>query len=335
MSADPGLPQLAVVIVNYNSGRLLERCLEALEGQTVRGFRTIVVDNASDDASVDDLESRFRNVTVIRSSSNLGFAAGNNLGISRAGSAEWIAMLNPDAFPQPDWLERLLEAARLHPEYTFFASRMLLAQTPERLDGTGDLYHVSGLAWRRDHGDLLTEGSQEPGEIFGPCAAAALYRRDVLREVDGFDERFFCYFEDVDLAFRLRLKGHRCLYVPQASVHHVGSAIAGRRSDFKAYHEHRNLVWAFCKNMPAILLWRYLPLHLAVNTAAVVAFAAHGRLRVILRAKYGALRALPEILQDRKRIQAARKASPIELDRAFTHGLAALWRASVGRIARW
>ncbi len=109
-------------------------------------------------------------------------------------------------------------------------------------------------------------------EVFSACAAAALYRRDVFEALGGLDEDFFCYMEDVDLGFRLRLAGWGCTYVPTAVVHHVGSATSGRRSHFTTYHGHRNLVWVFFKNMPGALLWLYLPQHFSLTSSSVALF---------------------------------------------------------------
>jgi GT2 family glycosyltransferase len=242
--------------------------------------------------------------------------------VALAPETEWVALLNPDAFPEPRWLERLLAEASEHPEYSFFASRQVLADDPTRLDGAGDAYAVTGLGWRRRHGDPVVESPQEPEEVFGACAAAALYRRDALEEVDGLDDRFFCYFEDVDLAFRLRLAGHRCLYVPDAVVHHVGSATSGRRSDFAVYHGHRNLVWTFVKNMPGPLLVLYGPHHLLLNLLSLVWFTLRGQGRAIWRAKWDALRGLPRVLEQRRAIQAKRRAGSWELRRLMETG----WR---------
>ena len=123
-------------------------------------------------------------------------------------------MLNNDAFPAPDWLERLLHAAESRPEFSFFGSHQYLFEPPEHLqgrgdvlDGTGDMLARNGLAWRRDHmvpADLAVHISDE---VFGACAAAALYDREAFKEVGGFEESYFCYFEDVDLSFKLRLAG--------------------------------------------------------------------------------------------------------------------------------
>jgi GT2 family glycosyltransferase len=189
-----------------------------------------------------------------------------------------------------------------------------------RLDGTGDVYHVSGLAWRRDHGRRVLDHEPGEGEIFSPCAAAALYRRDAFLEVGGFDESFFAYFEDSDLSFRLRLRDHRCLYVPDAVVHHVGSATTGRLSDFTVYHSLRNDVWTWAKNMPGPLAVRYLPQHLLANLMTVAFFSLIGRGGPALAAKRDAVRGLPRVLRERRRIQAERRVAVEELRRLLDRG---------------
>lgn len=318
---------VAVIIVNYNAGDMLGRCLAALERQTFRDFSVIVVDNDSSDRSAEDIEVRHPGVKLLRAGANIGFAAGNNLGIRHAAGAEWILLLNPDAYAAPDCLERFMAAAQ-EGRFDFFGCLMRLADTPELLDGTGDVFHTSGTAWRRDHGVAVTAGACKPEEIFAPCAAAALYRRADLEAVGGFDERYFCYFEDIDLAFRLRLRGLRCGYVPEAVVDHVSSGISGKRSDFATYHGHRNMVWTYVKDMPALLFWLYLPLHLCANLFAVAACAVRGQLGVVLRAKRDALLGLPQVLRDRARVQADARAGWRALRAPMARGLRALWSRS-------
>src|SRR2546430_6048747 len=167
MCPEPRPASVAVVIVNWNSGGHLDRALSALSRQTVRPARMIVVDNASSDGSADGLEGRHPGVEVIHAGANLGFAAGNNLGVRAADGCEWVALLNPDAFPEPDWLEQLLDAAHAHPEYSFFGSRLVMADDSGRLDGTGDIVHTSGMAWRRDHG-APTSRTRAGHEVFAP-----------------------------------------------------------------------------------------------------------------------------------------------------------------------
>ncbi len=215
----------------------------------------------------------------------------------------------------------MLRAAEQYPEFSFFGCKLLQAENPDKLDGTGDIYHVSGSAWRRDHRKYVTEGRREGDEIFAPCAAAALYRRDAIMDVGGFDESFFCYFEDVDLAFRLRLRGHRCRYVPEAVARHIGSAITGWQSDFTVYHGHRNLVWVYFKNMPAPLLWLYLPQHALLNVASFLTYAFRGMLKIIVKAKLDALKGLGQALRERRRVQQTRCVSTLEIRRIMTKGL--------------
>jgi GT2 family glycosyltransferase len=311
---------VAVAIVNANSGPLLARALAALAAQTVLPSLTVVVDNASTDGSADGVETRFNAVKVVRLGENVGFAAANNVAAREAGDHDWLALLNPDAFPEPDWLEELLKAAAEKSDHSFFASRIVKEADPDQLDAAGDALHVSGVAWQRGRGEPAA-GEEVAGEVFSASAAAALYRRDAFEAVGGFDESFFCYYEDTDLSFRLRLAGHRCWYVPTALVHHVGSASAGRESDFMLYHTHRNLVWNYAKNMPGALFWLYLPQHLLINALSIAAFARQRRLRIALKAKGDAIRGLPAVLRARRQIQRGRVESARSLRGAMARGL--------------
>jgi GT2 family glycosyltransferase len=198
-------PKVTVVIVNWNGERFLDCCLSALLAQTVAPHEIILVDNASSDASL-DIVRRFPSVRLLAQNENLGFARGNNLAIEAADAgSEWIALLNWDAFVEPRWLEALLLAVRDDPAFDIFGSKLVDAADPAVLDGSGDIYHVSGLDWRMGHGAYVSSISEQPREVFSPCAVGALYRRSALLEVGGFDDDDFCHVEGVDLGFRLRL----------------------------------------------------------------------------------------------------------------------------------
>jgi GT2 family glycosyltransferase len=177
---------------------------------------------------------------------------------------------------------------------------------------------VSGLVWRDRHQYRLAPADRLEREIFAPCAAAALYRREALVQAGLFDEDFFCYVEDVDVGFRLRLAGYDARSVPEAVVRHVGSATTGgQQGDFPVYHGHRNLVWAYVKNMPGLLLWTLLPLHLLLNAFTLLWFTLKGRGPVIARAKADAIRGLPAAWRKRREVQAGRVASVREIWRAL------------------
>lgn len=311
-------PVVGVVVVNYNGGALLKRAMASLQGQTRKPDRIILVDNASLDQPIEVNEPWLSEVELIRLNENIGFAAANNRAIERLTGVDWVALLNPDAFAEPDWLERLLLAAERYPGVGSFSCRMLDAVRPEILDGAGDVYCVSGRAYRRGHGERASRHYLLEEEVFAPCAGAALYRASALIEVGGFDEDFFCYMEDVDLGFRLRLLGYRCVYVPQAVVRHVGSAITGESSPFTLYHGHRNLVWVFLKNMPLLLLIVYGPLHVMLNVASIVIGLMRGQLSVMVRAKMHALRGVSAVLRKRREIQVRRRVSIWTLWRAMS-----------------
>jgi GT2 family glycosyltransferase len=325
----PSLPLVSIVVVSWNSAALLPRCLDSLARQTFADFEVILVDNGSSDGGTDGLEQKYPQLAlqVERLPANQGFAKANNLGARRA-RGRWLALLNTDAFPEPGWLDKILEAAGKFPEFSFFSSRQIQLNQPDLLDGAGDEYHISGLAWRRFYNYKAQEYGLREEEVFGACGAAAVFPREDFIRAGGFDEDFFSYFEDVDLSFRLRLAGGRCLYVPQAVVHHVGSASTGKTSRFAIYHGHRNMVWTFFKNMPGPLLWVCLPLHILLNLVFVASFLLKGRGPAILRAKWDAVYGLPAILRKRTQIQRHRKATIGAVWRGMNRDLLAPYRVT-------
>ena len=300
---------IAVVIINYNGASYIEACLTALSSQTVAADRILVVDNASTDQSGDLVEVKFPQVELIRLEENTGFAGGNNIAFKAVEDCTWVALLNPDTEASPTWIEQLKTAINDSPGINIFSCRLEDLHTPGLLDGTGDQYHVSGLGWRRDHGYSVDIKRNKEEVVFAPCAAAALYRLSAVRAAGAFDEDYFCYNEDTDLVFRMRLGGERCIHLDHCVVRHAGSGISGLSSAFSIYHGHRNLVWTFFKNMPTPLLWLYLPQHLLLNLVSIAYFSFKGQSRVILKAKWHAVRGLPRIFRLRKQIQKNRRVS--------------------------
>lgn len=315
--------KIAVIVVNYNSGDFLDACLDSLLKQTSTADRILVVDNNSDDGSADLISERYPGIELIRESENIGFAAANNHAIRLINDCQWVALLNPDAVASPKWLEHLRQGVLDHPTTQFFSCRLIDAQNSQLLDGTGDYYHVCGLVWRRDHGAPVTRNRSISDPVFSPCAAAALYDIDLIRRAGDFDESYFCYNEDIDLAFRMRLLGADCLHLDHCIVYHAGSGVTGSDSDFTVYHGHRNLVWTYFKNMPAALFWWYLPQHLILNIVSIFYYMIKGRPRVILKAKWDAIRGLPTVFRSRSQIQKTRVVTNQKLkENMLTHPLA-------------
>ncbi|CAO3439788.1 glycosyltransferase family 2 protein [Azospirillum doebereinerae] len=308
-------PAARVIVVSYNSAVYVNRCLAALALQTETRFEAVVVDNASRDVDAIRLpeDPRF---SLIRLADNTGFAVANNIG-ARGAAAPWIVTLNPDAFAEPDWLRALLDAAAAHPDVAMFGSTQLCADDPSRLDGIGDRYAGFGLFWRGGVGRPAVRPHTD-GETFSPCAAAAMYRRDLFEAAGGFDESFFCYGEDVDLGFRIRLMGARCRQVGAAVVHHVGSGITKEYGDFSLFHSVRNGVWILVKNVPFPLIAVSGPLYVLAMSYLLLFRWRGAPARTVWRGLRAALSGLGGVLRRRRAVQASRRISQRELMVAMT-----------------
>jgi GT2 family glycosyltransferase len=311
----------AVVVISYNSGGTLPHCVAALAAQTYRDFRLILVDNASAERPGALLEGLPFPVTYLEQAENLGFAGGMNVALA-AVDEPFLAALNPDAFPDPDWLGELVAAADRCPRIAAFGSLQRAAADDGRIDGFGDHYLFSGQAWRG--ASLPPPPGAGPEYCFGVCAAAALYRTDALRAIGGFDARYFCFYEDVDVSFRLRLAGHQCAVIRAAVVRHVGGASFEGKSDFAEYLMARNAWWTLVKNMPWPLLALAAPAHLAINAISWLTGGPRARFRGLREgwARTG------EMLAARRDVQATRVIGAWDLARWLS------WRASNFRTRR-
>lgn len=309
----PARPWVRVIIVTYNAGPWLQRCVSALAAQTFRDFEAVIVDNASEDGSIEALQLPDERFRIERAGSNLGFAAANNLGASGC-EADWIATLNPDAEPNGAWLEELRRATLRHRDATMFGSTQIDAQRPDRVDGFGDVVSIYGTAWRGASGSLVAALPADEREVFAPCAAAALYARDAFLTAGGFEDSFFCYLEDVDLGFRLRLGGAQCVQVRRAEVRHMAGAITGEDSAFSVFQRQRNRIWLIARNVPAPLLFLVFALQIAVVPLTVWRRGPE-RWRAALRGVAAGLRGLPRAMRQRRAIQRTRVLSNRELAR--------------------
>jgi GT2 family glycosyltransferase len=307
---------VAVLIVAYNSKAHLARQIAALDAQTFRDFRAVLIDNASRPEERPDPATLPAWMTLIQAHDNLGFAGGNNTAAQAAPEAALFALLNPDAFPEPGWLQALVDAAQRHPHAAAFGSTQLLDADPSRLDGAGDALHAIGIPWR---GGLGLPRTQTPGEgeTFAACAAAMLIRAADFRAVGGFDERFFCYVEDIDLGYRLRLAGRATMQIPGAVVRHIGGAVSARGSAFADFHGARNRVWMHVKSTPARIFWPLLPFTFAVTLANLLVNTLKGR-TAGWRGVFAALTDPGPAWAARQALRKGRKASVGDIARALT-----------------
>lgn len=311
----PQGPLLSVAVVAYRSGETLRGCLEHLARQSFRDFETLVIDNASPDDEAQAAVAALPSARLIENAENLGFAGACNQA-ARLARGRWLVLLNPDAFAQPDWLEQLAAAARRHPTARSFTSRQVMAEDPAVLDGLGDVMSVFGIPYRG--GYLRPDpGDTAEGQVFSPCGAAMMIDRALFLEMGGFDERFFCYCEDVDLGYRLQLAGEPTVLVPQAVVRHVGSASSGGpKSEFAVFHGVRNRFWVLVKDTPLLLLPIVIPLHFLAVAYIHTRGANRPLLKTALRAYRAAFAGLGEMWKSRKAIR--RRSSTLAIAKAMT-----------------
>jgi GT2 family glycosyltransferase len=313
-------PRVCVAIISYNSSATLPRCLDSLAAQTYRDFCIILIDNASKEKPGKFLADLSIPATYMEMEENLGFAEGMNVALT-ASECEYLAALNPDAFPDPNWLAELVSAADRHPTIAALGSLQLDASDRTRIDGFGDNLLIWGPAWRgqshppRDSGDGISR-------CFGVCAAAALYRAEALHHIGGFDNRFFCFYEDADVSFRLRLAGHDCAVTRTAIVEHVGGASFEGKSDFAQFLMARNQWWVLIKNMPALLLINALPGFFLVQIYGLIKHPNSPRMKGL----WQGLSRTREFLKSRQDIQGSRMISAFALSRWLTWNPRAFFR---------
>ena len=287
----------AVVIPSWNGRRWLDGCLESVFAQTRPPDGVIVVDNGSTDGSAAHVRERFPDVRVVELGRNTGFAGGANAGL-RAAAAEFVALVNQDVLLKPDWLERACRALDEAPRAASVATKMLDLGDPSLLYDTGDILRRDGVCEQRGRFERDDGRFDASGEVFGACAGAALYRREAVLALGGFEERFFIYLEDADLALRLRLAGWTCVYEPAVALHAGEGSGGPPERPVHAWAE-RNTLLLVARAYP----WRWLPL-VAWRQAGWAWHALRaGRLGSHVRGAVSALPLLPGMWRERRALR--------------------------------
>jgi GT2 family glycosyltransferase len=296
-----------VIVVNWNGVSLLKDCLGSLLRQNLIPAEVIFVDNGSNDLSVRYVKDQFPTVTVVELVENCGLTGGSFAGL-KAARGEFIALVNNDTRAEEKWLGTLLQPMLQDPTVGICASKLIFAGE-DKINSAGHCLTSGGVGF--DQGLNGKPGElEQPGLVFGACAAAVLYRRKMLDEIGFFDEDFFLYDEDTDLNFRAQLAGWKCVYVPGAVVRHVGSATVVRLSDTHVYYHTRNLEFVWLKNMPFGLMLRFAH-HKIIQEIGAFCYLClrHGKWRPYFRAKRDALRMAASMWKKRKEIQRRRRVS--------------------------
>jgi len=331
---------ITVAVPTLTGGAILASCLDALNAQTFRDFEVIIVNNGTKTAADPANWLLTFPCRTLSPGSNIGFGAAINLAI-RASSSPWIATLNDDAEPHPDWLRSLARETSVGPRpgsrVGMWASRIKMFGT-STLDSAGMLICFDGSSRQRGHSQPAASFDQSGAALF-PSGCAALYSRAMLDEIGLFDEDFFLYCEDSDLGLRAAWAGWTCLYIADAIVEHRYSVTAGAFSAAKASYVERNRLWVALKNFPVTLLFavpfvsitRYFWQLLATrgNKGAPAGFMRAGNslsdaIAILLRARWETLLRLPALLRKRAQIRATRRLTPREFSTLlFQHRISA------------
>lgn len=323
---------ISVIVVNLNRAELLRACLQSLNSQRgVQAVEIILVDNGSTDGSQAMVQREFTGpgfwpISLIQNRENLGFCAGNNRGIEAA-RGRWIALLNNDAEAHENWLFELRQALDQTPGTGMAASKILVWENPSKIDKVGHLIYWDGQNRGRGSGEIDKGQYDRMDEVAWPDGCAAMYRREMLDEIGGFDEDFFAYADDAELGLRARIAGWNCVYTPAAVVRHHRGATLGVRSMRRVELIERNRVLLVAKLFP----WSLLCLNGVFYSARLAAglwAAAMGKgeisrypgwkdkLKVaaaMVRGDLEALRMLPSILRKRRQVKRLRKIGAMDL----------------------
>lgn len=247
------MTSVLIVVLNWNGLEDTLRCVDSLLGQSYKKYEILIIDNGSKDGApgeLDELSRNHSNVSLIKNPHNLGFAGGVNTGIRYAieNSFDAVALFNNDAVADKDWLSELV--ASLGNKGVSTATGLLLRENGKTIDSTGDFYSTWGMPFPRNRGDKATQ-VPESGYVFGATGGATLYRTSLFKEIGLFDERFFAYYEDVDISFRAQLAGHKVYYTNKAIAYHKQGATSKKIPGFTVYQTFKNLPLLFIKNVPA------------------------------------------------------------------------------------
>jgi GT2 family glycosyltransferase len=273
--------KISIIIPNWNGKKFLDTCLESLYKQTYKDFDIIIVDNGSEDGSVEFIKNNFPNIKVLSFSCNKGFAAAVNYGIREA-DGDYVFLLNNDTEIDEQCLKALTNAADKS-EASIFACKMLDFFNRKIISDAGDCYSIYGYATQR--GNCQIDGGQfdKHEYIFSACAGAALYKKELFQKIGYFDEDFFAYLEDIDLGFRSQLAGYVCEFIPEAKVFHIEGGTSRNLNDFSFGYSLRNNLFVLAKNMPLGLLFLFSPFILSYQIRNLIISLENRKFKIFIK----------------------------------------------------
>ena len=327
----PNAPLVSIVVVNYNGMRYLKGCLDSIQRLTYPRREVILIDNASSDGSVCFVKENYPCVRIIENKENLGFAAGNNVGINAA-RGEYVFLLNQDTEVDRFCLDNLLNAIKIDDSVGVCGAKIRLFDERNRLQHAGGRYHLIGVALDRGFYEIDSGQYDKLEDVTFVCGAALLFRKSAASNVGLLDPIFFMYHEDVDFCIRMWLCGFRVLYVPSAVVYHksgyVDTLKTGRRHPLIEFHKNKNTLLILLKNFDLFTILKWLPVTLCYRLYWLLRYLADRNLscaKSVIDALIWTIRNVPYINSARQKIASAKKSSSFNVKECCAD-ISEVWR---------
>ena len=319
--------RLAIIVLNWNSADDTMRCTNSLLAQQGATPDIIVVDNDSHDDSLEQLEKYMSShsdgrLFLIKNPTNGGYSGGNNTGFAFAleQGYDYIGTLNPDAIADQNWAGSLIKELAAH-EQAGIVTGLMLQSNKRKIDTSGEFYTTWGIPGPRLRDANTAKAPSQPEYVFGTTGGGFIARKDMLRTVGLFDEKFFMYFEDVDLCFRAQLAGYKVRYTPSAVAYHKISVSTNKVPGLAIHNTFKNLPILFIKNVPLGLIPTILPRFTLAYVLILGNAIVHGKGKYALSGCLKTFILIPHALRERKHIQSSRKVSNEYISSVILHDI--------------
>jgi hypothetical protein len=313
-----------IIIPNYNGAKELEICFASLEKQTFKDFNVILVDNGSEDDSVEYTKTKFPQHKIIMFDKNYGFARAINAGLKfslEINKSQYILLLNNDIELKEDFLAKGIDTFEKVSDASFIAVKMMNYFNRDIIDDCGDFIKANGGSpFARGHAEKDTGQYDKPEFIFGACAGAAFYRKELFNKLGLFDEDYFAYLEDLDFSFRLQIAGYKCYYNPKILCYHKRGETSKKNAGMNIYYSEKNLVALRLKNYPLFIYLKYTPLFFAARIVRYYKFIRLHPPVIFWSAFKGYMKGLweiPKSLRKRRKIQKSKCVSTKYIESLF------------------
>lgn len=296
--------KISFIVVNWNGKKTVAECLDSILSQTYLNREIIFIDNFSSDGSLELVKEKYAFDKLLALNRNYGYAEANNIGFEHA-QGEYIALVNNDAILSPDWLEKAVAVFQggIYKNVGSVATKNIDYYQRNLIDTAGAEFLGFGAGWDYKNLPIDSKEVNQRKEVFGACATAALYKKNILDKVGLFDPNYFIYFEDTELSFRLRLFGYTCVYEPEAVCYHYGGSKRDKNSKYYIEFGRRNIEFLFFKNMQGYLLSKYLLRHCAYEFVLFLYFLSVGKGISFLKAKIQFLKNIGYLFRERKKLK--------------------------------